>query len=186
MKIARNRTASGTLSIVRLSGIFVALFLLSCGRQATGDDKKKVQDANTTVEKQKGQFDPAFQKNPKSSHFAAKINFDNGVFQLDPTAITKRAGRLPYGQHGGGDLMIEYRDSESRSLGKYFIQNPMKLRSCDTGSAPFTKAINKGSFELFLPANPSITTVEFFAEGKSLAKLSVPLNRLDAQPPKNP
>ncbi|MEY2561791.1 MAG: hypothetical protein QOG51_2206, partial [Verrucomicrobiota bacterium] len=40
MKIVRNRNASGTLSIVRLSGIFVALFLLSCGRQATGGDKK--------------------------------------------------------------------------------------------------------------------------------------------------
>ncbi len=162
----------------RLISAALLLFLMwSCKSGSNDADQQKVLDANTTIEKEKGQFNPAFQDMSQSSHFAVKINYNNGVFELAPGPASVRAGRMPYARDGG-DFMVQYNDANNKILGSYSIQDPTTVRSCDEGGKPFIKTIPHGSFDLLLPSNRSISIVEFSAGGKAVSKLTVPLGRL--------
>ena len=173
VKIINQRSIAITLALY-------ALAVSSCNSQSKDPDKEKIRAANTRIEQQVGQFDPAFTLNPKNTHIAVQVNYENGAFQLATPAYTMRPGKMPYPKDGGGDFIVALKDAADKSVGRYFMENPTAVRVCDREPAPPTGSttIAKGSFDLLLPNDRSIASVEFIASGKSIGRLSVPLGRM--------
>src|SRR5919112_514064 len=120
--------------LIIFATIFLSSAIYSCNSQSKNPDKSRVEDANETIEKQKGQFNPGFQYNPQSTHLAVKVNFDNGVFQLASQSYTRRPGKLPYSKSGGGNFIVEMRDARNAIIGRYYHENPTTVRVCEEGT----------------------------------------------------
>lgn len=169
--------------------LFLAVTLLmycgSCKTRAKEATNKKVEDANTIIEKQKGEFNPAFQSQLKSSHLGVKVTFTQDSFKLANNPVSIRPGRLPYSSDGGGDFKVSYKDANNKVLGTYYIQNPTTIRSCEEGQKPTIKKIENGSFDLLLPPDRLITFVEFSSGSDKVTTLLVPISKLNYENKKN-
>ena len=165
-----------------LFGLGIAALAASCGTQGKDADADKVREMNERTEKSAGQFDPAFASNPQNSHLAVRVGFDNGVLQAAPY-YSVRPGKLPHPSQPSGDFSVELKDAAGKAIGKYYMQNPMTLRVCDGEPNPDgLKPVGKGSFDLLLPNDKTITGVTFSSGDKPVGRIDLVFDRMKEVP----
>jgi hypothetical protein len=166
--------------------LFSGSLFMGC-KQAGDPDKKRIAEANETIQKASSPFIPIALTDTSKTHIGIKVNFDNGLFVLDTSSISVRPGRLPYLKNNNMPFVVIYKDASGKQLGKHQIEDPTVITSCDEGGKPFTKKLSKGSFELLLPNNTQISTVEFTYNDKKVAELRIPsLNVNNSNNPNRP
>jgi hypothetical protein len=161
--------------------VLAAILSISCFSCKTREKEamnKKIEDANAIIEKQKGEFNPAFQSQMKSSHIGVKVSFSQDSFKLAKNEVSLRPGRLPYSASSGGDFKVTYKDANNKVLGGYYIQNPTTIRICEEGQKPAIQKVPTGIFDLLLPPERSIMFVEFTSGTEKPTTLLIPISKL--------
>ena len=142
--------------------------ILSCGQDQKDPDKQKVEEANASIQKDLGKFKPTSVNFQPSSHAGMLVTFSDNQFTIDSTTASIRPGRLPYTK-SDAPFEVIYKSADGRILGQYRIPSPLLITSCDSGQAPVTKRLTSGKFELLLPNNTAINSIELRENGKSVA-----------------
>ena len=136
--------------------------MLSCGQNQEDPDKQKVEEANAAILKDAAQFNAQ-----PSAHIGMIVRFADDQFTIDSTTASIRPGRLPY-LNNDDPFEVIYKSADGRILGQYRIHSPLLIASCDGAQAPLTKRLTNGTFELLVPNNPAINSIELRESGKSV------------------
>ncbi|MEP6728903.1 MAG: hypothetical protein ABJC98_23965 [Bacteroidota bacterium] len=150
------------------------LLISSCKQNNKAQENKAVDAALQKTEEQKGSFDPAYFKDSANAHLAIELSYANNQFAATPGTASFRPGRSPY---PAGDtshaFVVRYKDANGKIVGSYSFDNPGLLRACD-GSRPQVIKTDNIHFEILVPANKAITTVEISNKGKTISNFTVP------------
>ena len=148
--------------------------LISSCKQNKAQENKAVDAALQKIDEQKGSFDPAYFKDSANGHLAIELSYANNQFAATPGTASFRPGKSPY---PAGDtsrsFIVRYKDANGKIVGSYSFDNPGLLRACDGSHREVIKTDNV-HFEILVPVNKAITTVEISNKGKTISNFAVP------------
>ena len=148
------------------------LFAASCSEQK--EQKEDELSKNLTrLDELSGDYAPMQNGDYKTYHLAVKGRYENGIWKLDSMATYMRPGRLPYGAASNGELQVTYTDANGKELGKYLVEHPGKMRSCE-GGEPKLSVMDKFDFEILVPGREDVRGVSLSQGGKVIQEFKVP------------
>ncbi|MCJ7662842.1 MAG: hypothetical protein MUO24_01225 [Desulfobacterales bacterium] len=152
--------------------IVIASIVIVGGCTLVGGDEYKLYNSRDKEEKNTASFNAAYFKDKERRHMAVFFDIVDGVLTPSSRPAEVRPGRMPHRSKTAGNVIIVYKGQDGKELGRYAIEDPILVRSCDfdKGKVGELKPINKGMVEILLPYNLMITTVEIErADGKRKA-----------------
>lgn len=145
-----------TLTIILISVMSVG------GCSVLGGEEYEFYNSRKKVEKNTPSFSPSYFKDKERRHMAVFFNIVDGVLVPSSRPADIRPGRMPHHSKTSGNVSIIYKGADEKELGRYAIEDPILVRSCDfdKGKMGEIKPIDKGTVEILLPYNPLISIVE--------------------------
>jgi hypothetical protein len=116
------------------------------------------------VENNTPPFSTGYFEDERNRHVAVLFNIDNGVLTLADPQPQVRPGHMPYHPSTSAHFIVIYRDSNDFELGRYSIEDPRSLRSCEAtnGTPGDITTITHGTLELLLPHDERITSMTLY------------------------
>lgn len=156
-------------------------FVASCGEQK--EQKEDELSRNLTkLDELSGDYEPMQTGDLKTYHLAVKGRYEGGVWKMDSMATYMRPGRLPYGAASSGELQVTYTDANGKELGKYLVEHPGKMRSCE-GGEPKATVMDNFEFEILLPGREDVRGVSLSQGGKVMQEFKVPVRMMRDERP---
>jgi hypothetical protein len=133
----------------------------------------ELQSALEAIDKNVGSYDPSLTIKEGSSHRALSVRYAAGAFTVDSIS-EPRKGRLPFKLEEKSTLpfSVTFYDAQNKLIGGYSIENPVRLRTCESGEESI-RLIDTLEFEILIPDNRSISTVKITENQKELATFNL-------------
>lgn len=139
--------------------IIIVAILVSCSmRENKGKDNVKEQIEK--LDSLKGSFSPSYVNDAENTHIGLDVEFKNGQFNIIPSTLSIRPGRVPYSD---GDIskpfILSFKDINAKDVFTYSIIHPGLRRVCEAEN-PKSVVENDFIFEILMPANRGITSFQ--------------------------
>ena len=147
----------------RIASLAVLGIWLVSGCSTADKREYKAYKEQQKIQRLSGDFDPAYFRNTENRHMAVFFRISGGKLQPVATPPQSRPGGMPYRSADAGNVLVIYRDSSGKELGRYAVEDPLLVRSCDFDNNK-TGLLNplpeNTSIEILLPDLPTITQIE--------------------------
>jgi hypothetical protein len=153
----------------------LCLLLFSC-QQNKGQKAQdnKLSSSLEKIEQQKGTFNPAYFKDTNNAHLAITVNYSSNNFVVVPGQATLRPGRPPYlAGDTAKEFVVRYRDAAGKIVGSYSFNNPGLVQACEV-PRPGISIQGNIRFDVLVPANKNIASIEISNKGRTLTRFAVP------------
>ena len=156
-----SRKRSITLALIVLAAVAV-------GSGFTVDDViLKFAELRQRVETATQPFNASYFNDFESVHVVIFFDISEGELVPSDAPVQIRSGDMPYRSDDGGNLRLIYGDASGREIGRYTIEDPGVVRSCDPDYEELgaIKPIALGTTELVVPFDPAIAILQIQRPG---------------------
>lgn len=147
----------------RIASLIVLSIWLVAGCSTTNKREYHSYKEEQKLKRLSGDFDPAYFKSTENRHMAVFFKISDGKLQPASTPPQTRPGSMPYRSADAGNVLVIYRDSNGKELGRHAVEDPLLARSCDfddNKTGRLNPLPENTSIEILLPDLPAITHIE--------------------------
>jgi hypothetical protein len=145
----------------RLVPVAAAVLAGLVGCRSRGPERELIKKRDA-IEKAAKPYSADWFARTKDRHVV--IAFDVRQGRLVPTArgAELRVGRQPFHPRKEGDVTVRYLDATGKVIGRYAIDDPLEVKSCDLDVSPTggIKRLDSGIVEVLVPYDRAIARVE--------------------------
>jgi hypothetical protein len=159
--------------LLPLIAVTLTAAAVGCGRAPS--ESATTRRAVAEIDAKVRPYDARAATDPARRHYAVMFRITNGVLTPEGGPAQIRPGNAPYYPPLTGGLLVVYRDANGTELGRYAIEDPGTVRSCDQagGRSGAVAPLASGRVALVLPALPTIAQVDLGPSPERLTRFDI-------------